>query len=137
LLDIGLGWWAGQGGGWKGSWDGASVVDPVVLQDLVDIWSFAWVVVQYLADDVLGWVGNWDVVREGVGIHSDSSVGSLDIGCFEGWLTDDERVDYDSNRPHINLIGVTLLSLKNLRSNIVRSTANSTLSFSLELELSG
>ena len=55
------------------------MVDPRVVKDLVDGWSFAWVVVQDLCDQVSGLVCDADIFREIVSIHPDSSVSSFDI----------------------------------------------------------
>ena len=55
------------------------MVNPGVLKDLIDSWSFAWIVVQDLLDKVSCVVRNANIFREVVSIHSNATVSCLDI----------------------------------------------------------
>lgn len=135
LSDVGGGWRACQSGGREESGDSACVVDPLMHHNVIDCRSLCGIVVQDLSDEVTGWVRDSNVLWEAVSVHSDSLVGRLDILSFERRLSDNQSVNNDANRPDVDLIRVTLLALKNLRSNIVGSTANGTLALSVELKL--
>ena len=113
------------------------MVDPLVHHDVVDCWSLGRVIIQDLRDDVTSGVRDTHTVWEIVGVHTDSLVGSLHIRCLEGRLTNNKRVNDDSDRPDVDLVGVTLLALEHLGSDVVGSTANGTLPLSIELKLGG
>ena len=110
------------------------MVDPRVVKDLVNGWSLAWVVVQDLSDQISGLVCDADIFREIVSIHPDSSVSSFDIRGLKGRFTDNKCVNYDTNRPDVDLVGVTLLSFQDLWSNVVWSSTNGSLTLSIEFE---
>lgn len=67
-------------------------------------------------------------------VSLDSSVCGFDIGGFERGLTNDKGVDDDTKRPDIDLIRMTSSSLQHLWSDIIWSTANSSLLFPIEVE---
>ena len=75
------------------------------------------------------------MVRERVAILSDSPVRCFDVGRFERRLADDKSVDDDAERPDINFIRVTALAFEHLGCDVVRSTANSSLLFTVKVEL--
>jgi len=77
------------------------------------------------------------MVREGVCVHSDSSVSGLHIGRFEGRLSDNESIDDNTERPDVNFVRVALLGFQNLRSDIIGSSANGSFTLSIEFKLSG
>jgi len=105
--------------------------------DLVNRWSSGGVVVQNLFNKILRRLTDSYLFGEGIAIHSDSLIGSLDIIGFEWWLADDERVDDNSEGPDIHLIRMALLSFENFRSDIVRGTTNGSFPFTIKLELGG
>ena len=137
LTDVGGGRRTGQRGSWQQARDSTGVVDPLVHHDVVNSGTLGWVIVKYLRDEVSGTVSDSDVLREVICVHSDSLVGCLDVRCLEGGLTDNQSVDYDSDRPDVDLVRVTLLALEHFWGDIVRSTADGTLALSIELELGG
>jgi hypothetical protein len=112
-------------------------LDPWVLEDFINCWSLGRIVVQDPGDEVLCLVGNGDSLRELIVVHSDFLVSSLNIVGLEWRFTDDQSVDDDSERPDIDLVRVTLLSLENLWSNIIWSTTDGSLSLSIELKFGG
>lgn len=105
--------------------------------NLVDRWSSGRVVVQNFSNEVPGRLTNSYLFWERVAIHSDSLIGSLNVIGFKWWLTDDEGVNDDTKRPDINLIRMSLLSFENLGGNIVGSTTDGSLPFTIKLELGG
>lgn len=113
------------------------MVDPFVNHDIIDSGPFGRVIVQDLSDEVTGRFTDLYIIGEVVGVHSDSLVSRLDVAGLERWLSNDQRVDYDTDRPDIDFVRVTLFALEHLRCDIVRSTANRTLPFAIELELGG
>lgn len=108
-----------------------------MLEDFINCWSLGRVVVQDPGDEVLCLVGNGDSLRELIVVHSDFLVSGLNIVGLEWRFTDDQSVDDDSERPDIDLVRVTLLSLENLWSNIIWSTTDGSLSLSVELKFGG
>ena len=74
------------------------------------------------------------MLRKTVADLLDSSVRGFHISCLERRLSNDQSVDDNSKRPDIDLVRVPTLSLKNLRGNIIRSTANRSLLLSVEIE---
>ena len=75
------------------------------------------------------------MIRERVAILSDSPVRGLDVGRFERRLADDEGVDDDAERPDIDFIRVTAFAFEHFGCDVVRSTANSSLLFTVKVEL--
>ena len=75
------------------------------------------------------------MIRERVAILSDSPVRGLDVSRFERRLADDKGVDDDAERPDIDFIRVTALAFEHLGCDVVRSTANSSLLFTVKVEL--
>ena len=73
--------------------------------------------------------------REAVVAHSNFPVGAFDIIGFEGRFSYEEGVDDDSQRPKINLIGMSIFVLKDLRSDVIRCTANCSFALTFVLEL--
>lgn len=67
----------------------------------------------------------------------DSSVCGFDVGCFKRRFSNDKSVDNNSEGPDVDFIGMTRSSLEDLRSDIVWSTANSSLLFSVKIEFCG
>ena len=110
------------------------MVDPLVAHDIVNGRSLRRVVVQNLRDQVTSAVGDCHVLREVVGVHSDSLVRRLHIRCLKRRLSNDKCVDNDANRPDIDLVRVTLLALQHFGCDIVRGTANGTLALTVKLE---
>ena len=74
------------------------------------------------------------MVRERIAILSDAPVRGFHIGGLEGRLAYDQRVNYHSQRPDVDLVGVAGLAFEDFRRNIVRSTANCSLFLSVEVE---
>ena len=70
-------------------------------------------------------------------IHSNSTISCLNIISFKWWFSNNKGVNYDTNRPNINLIRMTLFSFKNLWSDIIRCTTNSTFTFTIIFEFCG
>ena len=113
------------------------MVDPLMHHDVVNSRTLGRVSVKNFGNEVAGIVTDRHIFREAVGVHSNALICSLNIACLKGRLADDQSVNNDTDRPDIDLIGVTLLALKHLRSDIVRSTANGALALSVELEFRG
>ena len=67
-----------------------------MAQDLGDGGSFGRIIVENPGNEVSRSVRNLDVVREVIGIHSDSLVGCLDVRGLEGRLPDNQCVQNDS-----------------------------------------
>jgi hypothetical protein len=55
----------------------------------------------------------------------------LDVAGLEGWLAHQHCVQDDAHAPHVDLVAVSSLP-QNLRSNVVRSTAQSALALTLK-----
>ena len=111
------------------------MVDPLMLENFVHSGSLAWVVIEDLCDDVTGGVGDGHLVREIIGVHTDALVGCLHIGRLEGRFADNQRVDYDTNRPDVDFIRVALLSFKNFWSDVVWCTTDCPFALAIELKL--
>ena len=77
------------------------------------------------------------MIWERVLISLDSSVCGLYVSGLEGRLAYDECVNDDSKRPDIDLVGMAGSSFKYLRCDIVGSTANGSLLFTVEIQLCG
>lgn len=107
---------------------------PSVRKDLVNLGPLGGIVVQDLRDQVPRSIRNGDVLREVVGVHANPLVGGLDVGSLEGWLSDNESIKDDTDRPNIYLITVSLLAFKNLWRDIVGSTADGSLALPIKLE---
>lgn len=105
--------------------------------NVVNRWSLSRVVVQDLRDEIASCIRDADVVRESISVHTDSLVSRLDVGSLKGRLTNDECVNDDSDRPNIDLVGMTLLTLEHFGSDVVWCTTDSTLPLTIELELRG
>ena len=80
------------------------MIDPFMCQYFINGRSFAGIVVQNFSNDVTRVVSNGDVLWEVVGVHTDPLVGGLHIGRLERWLSNDERVDDDTQRPDVDFI---------------------------------
>jgi len=113
------------------------VIHPLVLQDLVDSGSLRRVIVQNLGDEVASRVADLYVFREVVRIHANTLVGGLDIRGLKWWLTNDQSVDDNADRPDVDLVGMTLLALEYLWRNVVWRTADSALALTIKLKLGG
>ena len=137
LADIGRRGRAGQSGGRQQSGDGSLVVDPLVRQDLVNRGSLGGIIIQNASNEVTRGVSNGDIFREIVSVHTNALIGGLDIGCFEGRLSNDQGVNDNTERPDIDFIRVTLLALEDFGSNIVGGSANSSLALSVKLQFCG
>lgn len=87
--------------------DRASIIQELMGKDLVETWSDLGVADEDLGDEVLGCVGDDDVLGEAVGVHSDAAIGGFHVGGLEGRLPDYQRVDYHSERPDVYLVGMT------------------------------
>ena len=107
-----------------------------MLQNLIDCWTLRGIIVEDLGDDVTGSISDGDLVWEVVGVHTNALVGGLDVRCLEGGLANNERVDYDSNRPNVDLIRVALLTLKDFRCDVIWRAANCAFALAVELKLS-
>ena len=55
------------------------MVDPLVDHDIVNRWSLGRVIVKNLRDEVPGRITDGGLLREAVGIHTNTLVGRLDI----------------------------------------------------------
>jgi len=108
-----------------------------VLEDLVDGRPLRWIIFQDASDQALGCLGDRNCFWEAVLSESDFFVSSLHIVSFKWWLSDDEGVNNNTERPNIYLIRVTLFALEHLWGNIVGRTTNRSLSLTVELKLGG
>ena len=113
------------------------MVQEVVSHDLFQVWASLRISRQNPCDQVSGCVRNIDMIREGVAILADASVRGFDVSRLEGRFTDDQRVDDHTDGPDVDLVGVALLALEHLRSDIVRRTANGALALTVEFEFRG
>ena len=86
------------------------MIDELVIEDLVNTRSLCRVIVQDFSYQISCRVRNGHILRERIGIHTNSLVSGLNITCFKGWLTDDQGIDDDTERPHVYFVGMTLLS---------------------------
>jgi len=71
---------------------------------------------------------------ERISVHLDSPVGRFDIRSFERRLADNESVNNYTEGPQIDLIGVSCFAFQDLRGDIVRSTANGSFLFTIEIK---
>ena len=113
------------------------MIDPLMHHDVVDCGTLCWVVIQNLSDQVASIVCDTHIVREVVRIHTDPLVGGLDVRSLERRLANDQRVNNDADRPDIDFVRVTLFTLEHLRGDVVRRTADGSLTLTVELELGG
>lgn len=99
--------------GWRRqcSWNRSLFVEPWMHTDFINIWSSTWIVVENLGDQVSRLVWNLHSLWEWIVVHSDALVGRFHIICFERWLTNNKRVNDDTEWPDVNLVGVTLFAL--------------------------
>lgn len=104
---------------------------------LINRRSFCGVSCQNFLDKVLRGIADGASVREAVLVHPDLSIGCFDIICLEWWLSNYQCVDDDSERPNVDLEGVALLALKDLRGDVVGGATNSSFLFAVKLELCG
>ena len=110
------------------------MINPLVHHNIVNRGPLRWVIVQDLSDKVTGAVRDGNVIREVICVHSNSLVRCLDIRCLERRFSNDQRVNYHTYGPDVNLVRVTLLAFEDLRGDIVWSTTNSALPLTIELE---
>ena len=111
------------------------MVDPIVHHDVIDSGTLGRVIVQDLRDQVTSAIRDGHVVGEVVRIHTNSLVSRLNVRRLKGRLTDDKCVNDDADGPDIDLVRVTLLAFKHLRSDVVRSTTDGSLALAIELQL--
>jgi len=55
------------------------MTDPAMEHNVVNCGTFSGVIVQNLGDKILGLIRDAGVLREAIGVHSDSFISSLDI----------------------------------------------------------
>ena len=103
-------------------------------ENLIDRRSLSRVIIEDLGDQVTSRLRDLILLREVVGVHTNTLVGGLDISGLEWRLANDQSVDDNADGPDVDLVLVTLLTFEHLRRNIVRSTADSALSLAIELQ---
>jgi hypothetical protein len=101
--------------------------------DVINSRSFGRVIIQNAGDQVSSLRGDLGIVWEAVLVTSDSLVGCLDVVSFKWGFTDNESVNYHSQRPDVHFIRMALFALKNFGRNIIRSTADSPFALSVKL----
>lgn len=80
------------------------MIDEFVGEDLINSRSFRWIIIQDFCYEVPGCISDRHVFGERVSVHSDSLIGCLDIRSFKRWLTNDQGINDDSERPNIDLV---------------------------------
>ena len=104
---------------------------------MVQVWTPLRISRQDPLDEVSSRVRNVDVVRERIAVLADAPVSCLHVGRLERRFSNNERVDYDAQRPNIHLVRVAALALEYLGGDIVRRTANRALLLTIEVKLRG
>lgn len=107
-----------------------------MVEDLFDCRAFGGVKHKDPRDQILGWLGDGNTLRETVLNGLDSLVSLLDLRGLKRWLTNDHGIQDYTERPNIYLEGMSLLLLENLRSDIVRRSTHRPPLLLLELQLS-
>ena len=77
------------------------------------------------------------MVRERIAVLADAPVGCFHVGRLERRFPNDERVDYDAQRPNIHLVRVAALAFEDLGGDIVGRAANRALLLTIEVKLRG
>mmetsp|Transcript_24713 Transcript_24713/g.55003 ORF Transcript_24713/g.55003 Transcript_24713/m.55003 type:complete len:303 (-) Transcript_24713:463-1371(-) len=113
----------------------SSAVEPGRTHNVVQAWSRARVCLQNAPDEILGRVRDADRVWEGELIVTNPLVSGLHIRRLKGRLPDEHSVKDHTQGPDVHLVGVALLSLQNLRSNVVGRATDGALSLSVVLQL--
>lgn len=106
-----------------------------MAEDLIDSGALGRIVVQNLGDEVARRICYSYVFGEVVSVHANALISGLDIAGLKWRLSNNQRVDNDTDRPDVNLIGVTLFALEHFGRNIVGCAADGSLSFTIELQL--
>ena len=75
------------------------------------------------------------MIWKGIAVLLNPVVSCFDISSFEWRLANYECVDYYSQRPNVNLVRMTRLTLENFRSDIVWSATNSAFSLTIKVYL--
>ena len=88
---------------------------------------------KYARYQVTSFIGNGDVIREGILIHLNPSVRGLDISRLEGWLSNDQSINDDTEGPYVDFIRMTSSTLQHLWSNIIWCTANGSFLFAVKI----
>ena len=109
------------------------MVQEVVAQDLVQVWTPLRISRQDPLDEVSSRVRNVDVVRERIAVLADAPVSCFHVGRLERWFSNNERVYYDAQRPDIHFVRVAALALENLGGDIIRRTANRALLLTIKV----
>ena len=104
---------------------------------MVQVWSPLRISRQDSLDEVSSRVRNVDVVRERIAVLADAPVSCLHVGRLERRFSNNERVDYDAQRPNIHLVRVAALAFEDLGGDIVRRTANRALLLTIKVKLRG
>ena len=113
------------------------MVQPFVSHEIIDRGSLCRVVIENLSDQVTSAVRDLDIIRESVGVHSNSLISRFDVRSLKGRLADNQRIDDDTDRPNVDFVRVTLFAFQHFGRNIVRGTADGTLALTIELEFRG
>lgn len=95
---------AGEGRSWEDAGDLASMIDEFVGKDLINSRSFRRIVIQDFCYEVPGCISDRNVFGERISVHSDSLIGSLDIRSFKRWLSNDQGINNDTERPYVDLV---------------------------------
>ena len=104
---------------------------------MVQVWSPLRISRQDSLDEVSSRVRNVDVVRERIAVLADAPVSCLHVGRLERRFSNNERVDYDAQRPNIHLVRVAALAFEDLGGDIVWRTANRALLLTIKVKLRG
>lgn len=52
---------------------------PLVSEDFINIRTFCWIIIQNFSDQIFGIIRDCNILREVVGVHTDSLVSSFNI----------------------------------------------------------
>ncbi len=134
-LDKSWSWWAYKSWYWDlvRNWD---KTQKVVLKHLIEVHSKICVDNQTLLDKIFGKLAELDIFREGEGSALDFSVSVLDFLRLEWWASIKHGVENYSDSPVVDFIAMTTFSIQNLWCQIVWSSTDSSLSLTLEENLS-
>ena len=127
-----LGRWAGQCASWNCLWNWLGA-HKGIFQNFIQGGSFGRIENQNSFNELSGLFRNAYMIRETVVAGLDFFVSGLNFWGFKWWFSNQLGVNYDADGPDINLIRMSF-SLKDLRSNIVGSSANGLFLFLIVLE---
>lgn len=95
------------------------------------------IIIENFLNKITSVIRNLDGVREIVIVHPNSTISCLNIISFKWWLSNNKGVNDHTDRPNINFIRMSLFPFKNLWSDIIWCTTNSSFTFAIIFELCG